>query len=72
MKGKKLAYYPGCPSATTAMDQDMSTKAVFEVLGVELAESGGLELLWCGGSRGPDAGLCVKCEESCYCRERGF
>ncbi|MDI6811433.1 MAG: CoB--CoM heterodisulfide reductase iron-sulfur subunit B family protein [archaeon] len=38
MSEKKLAYYPGCPSATTAMEQDISTKAVFEKLGVELAE----------------------------------
>ncbi len=33
-----MAYYPGCPSEGTAMDQDMSTKAVFEKLGVELVE----------------------------------
>ena len=34
----KLTYYPGCPSATTAMEQDISTKAVFEKLGIELEE----------------------------------
>jgi heterodisulfide reductase subunit B len=38
MSEKKLAYYPGCPSETTAMEQDLSTKAVFEALGVELVE----------------------------------
>lgn len=38
MSEKKLAYYPGCPSATTAIEQDMSTKAVFEKLGIELSE----------------------------------
>jgi len=38
MSEKKIAYYPGCPSATTAMEQDMSTKAVFEKLGIELEE----------------------------------
>jgi len=34
----KLTYYPGCPSATMAMEQDISTKAVFEKLGIELEE----------------------------------
>jgi len=34
----KLTYYPGCPSASTAMEQDISTKAVFEKLGIELEE----------------------------------
>ncbi len=38
MSVTKLAYYPGCPSEATAIDQDMSTKAVFEKLGVELVE----------------------------------
>jgi heterodisulfide reductase subunit B len=38
MSVNKLAYYPGCPSEATAIDQDMSTKAVFEKLGVELVE----------------------------------
>jgi heterodisulfide reductase subunit B len=38
MSVNKLAYYPGCPSEATAVDQDMSTKAVFEKLGVELVE----------------------------------
>ena len=38
MSEKKIAYHPGCPSATTAMEQDMSTKAVFEKLGIELEE----------------------------------
>ena len=38
MSVTKLAYYPGCPSETTAMEQEMSTKAVFEKLGVELVE----------------------------------
>lgn len=38
MSQKKLTYYPGCPSATTAMEQDISTKAVFEKLGIELEE----------------------------------
>ena len=38
MSVTKLAYYPGCPSEATAMEQDMSTKAVFEKLGVELVE----------------------------------
>ncbi|MCW3134090.1 MAG: CoB--CoM heterodisulfide reductase iron-sulfur subunit B family protein [Methanophagales archaeon] len=38
MNGRKLAYYPGCPSAGTAVDQDMSTRAVFDALGIELAE----------------------------------
>ena len=34
----KLAYYPGCASATHAIDQEISTKAVFEKLGIELTE----------------------------------
>jgi heterodisulfide reductase subunit B len=38
MNGRKLAYFPGCPSATTAIEQDMSTKAVLEKLGIELSE----------------------------------
>ena len=38
MSVNKLAYYPGCPSEATAIEQDMSTKAVFEKLGVELVE----------------------------------
>ncbi|MEA2075304.1 MAG: CoB--CoM heterodisulfide reductase iron-sulfur subunit B family protein [Euryarchaeota archaeon] len=38
MSVDKLAYYPGCPSEATALDQDISTKAVFKALGVELAE----------------------------------
>ncbi|MFZ2070813.1 MAG: CoB--CoM heterodisulfide reductase iron-sulfur subunit B family protein [Halobacteriota archaeon] len=38
MSVKKLAYYPGCPSEATAIEQEMSTRAVFEKLGVELVE----------------------------------
>ena len=38
MSVNKLAYYPGCPSEATAIEQDMSTKAVFEKLGIELVE----------------------------------
>jgi heterodisulfide reductase subunit B len=38
MSVEKLALYPGCPSEATALEQDMSTKAVFEKLGVELVE----------------------------------
>jgi len=38
MSERKYAYYPGCPSGTTAMEQDMSMKAVFEKLGIELEE----------------------------------
>ncbi|MBC8521074.1 MAG: CoB--CoM heterodisulfide reductase iron-sulfur subunit B family protein [Methanomicrobia archaeon] len=38
MSEKKLAYYPGCPSETTAKEQDISTKAVFDKLGVDWAE----------------------------------
>lgn len=38
MSEKKLAYYPGCPSETTAMEQDISTKAVFDKLGIDWAE----------------------------------
>jgi len=38
MSVEKLAYYPGCPSEATALEQHMSTEAVFEKLGVELAE----------------------------------
>lgn len=38
MSVDKLAYYPGCPSEATALDQDISTKAVFKALGVELVE----------------------------------
>ncbi len=34
----KYAYYPGCPSGTTAMEQDISMRAVFENLGIELVE----------------------------------
>ncbi len=34
----KLAYYPGCPSGTHAIEQDISTKALFEKLGIELVE----------------------------------
>ena len=34
----KLAYYPGCPSESHAIEQDMSTKAIFEKLGIELVE----------------------------------
>ena len=38
MSERKYAYFPGCPSGTTAMEQDMSMKAVFEKLGIELEE----------------------------------
>ena len=38
MSEKKLAYYPGCPSEATALEQHMSTEAVFEKLGIELTE----------------------------------
>ena len=38
MSEKKLAYYPGCPSETTAMEQDISTKAVFDKLGIDWTE----------------------------------
>jgi heterodisulfide reductase subunit B len=38
MAVSKLAYYPGCPSETHAIEQDMSTKAIFEKLGIELVE----------------------------------
>jgi len=38
MSEKKLAYYPGCPSEATALEQHMSTEAVFEKLGIELKE----------------------------------
>ncbi|MHC1584715.1 MAG: CoB--CoM heterodisulfide reductase iron-sulfur subunit B family protein [Candidatus Syntropharchaeia archaeon] len=35
---KKFSYYPGCPSTTHAIDQELSTKAVFEKLEIELIE----------------------------------
>lgn len=38
MSVTKLAYYPGCPSEATALEQHISTEAVFEKLGVELVE----------------------------------
>jgi len=38
MSVEKLAYYPGCPSEATALEQHMSTEAVLEKLGVELVE----------------------------------
>jgi len=38
MAVSKLAYYPGCPSESHAIEQDMSTKAIFEKLGIELIE----------------------------------
>jgi heterodisulfide reductase subunit B len=38
MSVTKLAFYPGCPSEATALEQEMSTHAVFEKLGVELVE----------------------------------
>ncbi len=38
MSNRKYGYYPGCPSESTAIEQDMSVKAVFEKLGVELEE----------------------------------
>jgi len=38
MSEKKIAYYPGCPSETTALEQDISTKAVFDKLGLEWVE----------------------------------
>jgi len=34
----KLNYYPGCSAASTGQELDLSTRAVFEVLGVELHE----------------------------------
>ena len=34
----KLAYYPGCVSRSTGKEMDLSTRAVSEVLGVELEE----------------------------------
>jgi heterodisulfide reductase subunit B len=38
MSEKKIGYYPGCPSETTALEQDISTKAVFDKLGIEWVE----------------------------------
>jgi heterodisulfide reductase subunit B len=38
MSVEKIAYYPGCPSETTALEQHISTEAVFEKLGVKLEE----------------------------------
>jgi heterodisulfide reductase subunit B len=38
MSATKLAYYPGCPSEATALEQDMSTHEVFKTLGIELVE----------------------------------
>jgi heterodisulfide reductase subunit B len=38
MSEKKIAYYPGCPSETTALEQDISTKAVFDKLGLDWVE----------------------------------
>ncbi len=38
MSIEKIAYYPGCPSEATALEQDLSTKEMFKALGVELEE----------------------------------
>ena len=38
MSVEKLAYYPGCPSEATALEQHISTEAVFEKLGIDLVE----------------------------------
>ena len=38
MSVEKIAYYPGCPSEATAIEQHLSTEAVFEKLGVKLEE----------------------------------
>ena len=38
MSVEKIAYYPGCPSEATALEQHISTEAVFEKLGVKLKE----------------------------------
>jgi heterodisulfide reductase subunit B len=38
MSVEKIAYYPGCPSEATALEQDLSTKEMFKALGVELEE----------------------------------
>jgi heterodisulfide reductase subunit B len=38
MSEKKLAYHPGCPSEATALEQDMSTRAVFDKLGIDWVE----------------------------------
>jgi heterodisulfide reductase subunit B len=38
MSVEKIAYYPGCPSEATALEQHLSTEAVFEKLGVKLEE----------------------------------
>ncbi|MDF2956109.1 CoB--CoM heterodisulfide reductase iron-sulfur subunit B family protein [Candidatus Alkanophaga liquidiphilum] len=35
---KKFSYYPGCTSHTSSKEYDMSVRAVFSVLGVELVE----------------------------------
>ena len=36
--GERYSYFPGCTSHSTAVEYDLSTKAVFETLGVELVE----------------------------------
>ena len=36
--GDKYSYYPGCTSHSTAVEYDLSTKAVMKALGVELVE----------------------------------
>jgi heterodisulfide reductase subunit B len=36
--GETYSYFPGCTSHSTAVEYDLSTKAVFENLGVELVE----------------------------------
>lgn len=38
VKSKKFAYYPGCSLQSSAAEYDHSTRAVFEKLGLELAE----------------------------------
>lgn len=38
MSDKSFAYYPGCSQLGTAVEYDMSTRAVFKFLGVELVD----------------------------------
>ena len=37
-EGEKYSYFPGCTSHSTGVEYDLSTKAVFKALGVELME----------------------------------
>ncbi|RLG27169.1 disulfide reductase [Methanosarcinales archaeon] len=55
MSVTKLAYYPGCAGATHAIDQDISTKAVFEQLGIELIEMEGWNC--CGAAEAEDPNM---------------